>query len=68
MLRTQTEDIERINKAYGLDITIELNSSWEDVQDVVDKEIKNSDDDPTPSGDPTPGNDPEDKGGNDDGE
>lgn len=77
MLRTQTEDIKRINDAYGLEIEIELNSSWEDVQDVVDKEIKNSNDDPTPSGDPEPGKEPEPsgdpkndqgKGGNDDGE
>ena len=74
MLRTQTEDLKRINDAYGLDISVELNSSWEDVQDVVDKELDNSNNDPTPSGDPEPDKDPEpekdpeDKGGNDDGE
>ena len=77
MFRTQTEDIKRINDAYDLNIEIELNSSWEDVQDLVDQETDNNDDNNDPTGDPEPGKEPEPsgdpendqgKGGNDDGE
>lgn len=38
MLETRKKDFELVNKLYGLNIEIELNSSWEDIQHEIDEQ------------------------------
>lgn len=56
MLEVRQEKIEDVNRKYGTDITVELASSWEDIQEEVEQDI--TENDPTENEDGE-NNDPE---------
>ena len=61
MLRERREGIERINKHYGLNITVDLSSSWKKNRIEEDALLKNLKDDKEPKEPKEPNKDPETK-------